>query len=78
MQALEVIRPDDSPGGRFAAALVDLYEGRPRQARSLAWEMIQWVRRQEPVLHPGLDVFEWQQVVAPVFGITREELEARP
>ncbi len=61
----------------LAAALGARYAAAP-DAKAKAWALFAWVRRMEPELQPVLDVFEFQQVLAPLLGLGREELDDRP
>ena len=62
---------------RLARALEAHYDGRTGEARQAGWDLFAWVRDNEASLHPVLDVYEFQLVLGPILGISREEVLAR-
>jgi len=84
VQPLEVIRLDDSPGGRFAARELRKYLTRAT-GTPVSLRRRKRFDPQRPVLWLGTSAQLAgavpacrQQVIAPIFGITHEKLEARP
>lgn len=62
---------------RLSRALVAQREQPAEQARTLAWELVTWVRRSERKLHPVLDVFEFLMTIGRYLGLSAEELTKR-
>ena len=71
----------------YMAAFLDLCDlladafsarfARDADAQEKAWEVFRWARAHERALQPVMDLFEFQNTMGPVLGISREELEAR-
>jgi len=60
----------------FAEALRARYADSP-DAVARAWDLFHWARERERDLQPALDVFEFQNTLGPLLGLSREQLEAR-
>lgn len=60
---------------RFAEALSTRLRGTEDEARGKVWELFSWCRENEPRLHTVFDVFEFQITIAPLFGLSRNEVQ---
>ena len=60
----------------FGDALRAHYANTP-DAADRAWDLFNWARARERDLQPVLDVFEFQNTIGPILGLSRQELEAR-
>jgi len=62
---------------QLARAMFLHYSGSEDQAKTEAWSMFRWLRRQERYIHRAIDVFEFQVTIAPLFGISRDDILGR-